>query len=99
MRSIPGRRSGEDDAERLPGSERTTARIRHAKGHPRPRRFGVENLMTPPLLSVRNLSVAFRQGGKETLAVNRVSFEVNHGETVALVGESGSGKSVTALSV
>ena len=55
--------------------------------------------MTTPLLSVSNLSVAFRQGGKETLAVDRVSFEVNHGETVALVGESGSGKSVTALSV
>ncbi len=55
--------------------------------------------MTTPLLSVSNLSVAFRQGGKETLAVDRVSFVVNHGETVALVGESGSGKSVTALSV
>ncbi|MCP8938121.1 ABC transporter ATP-binding protein [Alsobacter sp. SYSU M60028] len=55
--------------------------------------------MTAPLLSVRDLSVAFRQGGKETLAVDRVSFEVGRGETVALVGESGSGKSVTALSV
>jgi microcin C transport system ATP-binding protein len=51
------------------------------------------------LLSVRNLSVAFRQGEREILAVDRVSFEINRGETVALVGESGSGKSVTALSV
>src|SRR5215210_4709055 len=51
------------------------------------------------LLSVRNLSVAFRQGEREVLAVDRVSFEINKGETVALVGESGSGKSVTALSV
>ena len=33
--------------------------------------------MTTPLLSVSNLSVAFRQGGKETLAVDRVSFVVN----------------------
>ena len=51
------------------------------------------------LLSVRDLSVAFSQGGKETLAVDRVSFDIAKGETVALVGESGSGKSVTALSV
>jgi microcin C transport system ATP-binding protein len=51
------------------------------------------------LLSVRDLSVAFRHGTAETLAVDGVSFEVGKGETVALVGESGSGKSVTALSV
>ncbi|HEV2603985.1 MAG TPA: ABC transporter ATP-binding protein [Microvirga sp.] len=52
-----------------------------------------------PLLQVQDLSVAFRQGGRDSLAVDRVSFHVNPGETVALVGESGSGKSVSALSV
>src|SRR6266404_1470071 len=51
------------------------------------------------LLEVEDLSGAFRQGRRETLAVDRVSFEIKPGETVALVGESGSGKSVTALSV
>ncbi|MEA2991451.1 MAG: microcin transport system ATP-binding protein [Alphaproteobacteria bacterium] len=51
------------------------------------------------LLEVKDLSVAFRQGGKEVLAVDRISFDVAKGETVAIVGESGSGKSVTALSV
>jgi microcin C transport system ATP-binding protein len=52
-----------------------------------------------PLLSVRDLSVAFRHGAHETLAVDRVSFELAKGETLALVGESGSGKSATALSI
>src|SRR5688572_29165145 len=51
------------------------------------------------LLSVRELSVAFGQGERKVLAVDRVSFDIGKGETVALVGESGSGKSVTALSV
>ncbi|MCP3475390.1 ABC transporter ATP-binding protein [Bradyrhizobium sp. CCGUVB1N3] len=52
-----------------------------------------------PLLSVRDLSVAFHQGGGTTLAVDKVSFQIKRGECVALVGESGSGKSVSALSV
>ena len=51
------------------------------------------------LLEVSDLSVAFRQGERVTLAVDRISFDIGKGETVALVGESGSGKSVTALSV
>ncbi|MDB5510310.1 MAG: transporter related [Hyphomicrobiales bacterium] len=52
-----------------------------------------------PLLDVRNLSIAFRQGGVETLAVDSVSFNLQAGRTLALVGESGSGKSITALSI
>jgi len=51
------------------------------------------------LLSIRDLSVAFRNGERELLAVDRVSFDIKPRETVALVGESGSGKSVTALSI
>jgi microcin C transport system ATP-binding protein len=55
--------------------------------------------MTAPLLSVEDLSVAFAQGGRTTLAVDRVSFALERGRTLALVGESGSGKSVSALSI
>ena len=47
------------------------------------------------LVEVDELSVAFG----EKRVVDRVSFTLDRGETLALVGESGSGKSVTALSI
>ncbi len=50
-------------------------------------------------LSIRDLSIAFRSGGRDNLAVDRISFDIVKGECLALVGESGSGKSATALSI
>ena len=52
-----------------------------------------------PLLDVRNLETHFLLEDGAVRAVDKVSFQVMPGETVALVGESGCGKSVTALSV
>jgi microcin C transport system ATP-binding protein len=52
-----------------------------------------------PLLQVADLSVHFRLPGRTVKAVDRVSFELSKGETLAIVGESGSGKSVSALSI
>ncbi len=51
------------------------------------------------MLSIRDLSIAFHQDGKDRTAVDHISFDIHKGETVALVGESGSGKSISALSV
>ena len=53
----------------------------------------------PPVLSIRNLTVAFRTEGVWQPAVKHLDLDVGPNETVALVGESGSGKSVTALSI
>ncbi len=52
-----------------------------------------------PLLSIRNLTIQFKQDGRETRALNNISLEVEREKITALVGESGSGKSVTALSI
>jgi peptide/nickel transport system ATP-binding protein len=51
------------------------------------------------LLDVQNLKTEFWTPEGAIRAVDRLSFVVCPGETVALLGESGCGKSVTALSI
>jgi peptide/nickel transport system ATP-binding protein len=58
--------------------------------------------MTEPLLSVKDLHVAYPGVGwraKPFVAVDGVSFDVAPGETVGLVGESGSGKSTIGRAI
>lgn len=55
--------------------------------------------MNQPILSIDNLSIAFKQSQGLLQVVKNVNFAIQEQETLALVGESGSGKSATALSI
>lgn len=52
-----------------------------------------------PILSVRNLTIAYRSPRGMALAVREVSMDLYAGETLALTGESGSGKTTLALAM
>ncbi len=51
------------------------------------------------LIEIRDLSIEFDNRGTMVPALDRISFGIRTGSTVALVGESGSGKSVTAQAI
>src|SRR5690606_35309384 len=52
-----------------------------------------------PLLRVRDLQTRFFTRTGTVQAVSGVSFDLAHGERMAIVGESGSGKSVMSMSL
>lgn len=51
------------------------------------------------LLQVKNLFTTFNTEDGLVPAVNGISFNLNHGESLGIVGESGCGKSVACLSI
>lgn len=51
------------------------------------------------ILNVKELTTKLKVGGTVLTAVDRLSFSLEKGKTLALVGESGCGKSLTALSI
>jgi peptide/nickel transport system ATP-binding protein len=52
-----------------------------------------------PVLTVRNLKVAFPQRRMTLTAVDGVSFDIAAGEVLGVVGESGAGKSLTGAAI
>ncbi len=52
-----------------------------------------------PLLEIRGIKTHFFTQDGVVKAVDDVTFEIGHGQTLGVVGESGCGKSITSLSV
>ncbi|GGG03642.1 peptide ABC transporter ATP-binding protein [Paenibacillus albidus] len=55
--------------------------------------------MSPALLTMEDVEVAFTVGGKSYPALHHITLEIQKNEVLGIVGESGCGKSLTALSI
>ncbi len=52
-----------------------------------------------PVLSVKNISIAFGKKEKKRIVVDNVSWELQKGEILGIIGESGSGKTLSCLAL
>jgi len=55
--------------------------------------------MNAPLIDIRNLQIYFHVKEGVAKAVDGISYQLRHGETLGLVGESGCGKTVSSLAI
>jgi len=55
--------------------------------------------MNETFLRIKDLEVIYKTELETVYAVNKISFDLNKGETLGLVGETGAGKTTTALSI
>lgn len=55
--------------------------------------------MNGPLIDIRNLQIYFHVKEGVAKAVDGISYQLRHGETLGLVGESGCGKTVSSLAI
>ena len=55
--------------------------------------------MSDTVLSVKNLSISFKNNSDSKTVLINSNFKINRGTTLSLVGESGSGKSITSLAL
>ena len=53
--------------------------------------------MSDTVLSVKNLSISFKNNSDSKTVLINSNFKIKRGTTLSLVGESGSGKSITSL--
>ena len=56
-------------------------------------------LQEEPILQVEDLELWFKNDYGAVKILNKVSFDINRGETLGIVGESGCGKSMTSLCI
>ena len=55
--------------------------------------------MSDTVLSVKNLSISFKNNSDSKTVLINSNFKIKRGTTLSLVGESGSGKSITSLAL